>query len=411
MYEKFVLGRIETEQNIVNDLWESVLSGEKNLKEAVISSSLSDFTKNFIINDLQENDDKDELRSRVERSNKLYFNYAIRPKWTMITYLFGTFESRPPADIIRKLNTFPFYNYYVESVKNFIKENSSIFVTKTEIGNVLDLTNKAVHEKLVTDISNIKIKNFLLQIFRLKYDEESYNLESSVPYSFIKIFLLDKSFGDLEKKFSTVKGINDEYEISLKDIIKVLTDKYLLQETHADPLKKPEPVKPENKLETEKKPEPVKVDVEKKMVTEKKVTQIIPEKKKVNPEVKPKAGDEPKEKPAEILPGKKLQTGIYSAQLEKADKEEKNHSKTDEIITYDIKDLFNEKQLNKISEKVYGSDLVKREKSFDKLNHYRTWLEASDHLKEIFRNNEVDLYNKDVIAFIDILNDYYQTKR
>ncbi len=219
MYEKFVEGKTLSEK-------ETVLDFDDVSEEKIIKSGLSDFSKNFILYDFKEDLNKDELISRVEKSNKLYFNYTIRPKWTLINFLFSNFESRPPGEIIKKLNVFPFYKFYADSISDFIKENFQIFITKKEITSIIDETNKVIHEKLTNDISGLKIKNFFLYLFKLKYDESEINLESTVPYSFIKIFLNDKSYFALDKKFEAVRNIKDESEISLKDIIKILNDKF-----------------------------------------------------------------------------------------------------------------------------------------------------------------------------------------
>ena len=66
--------------------------------------------------------------------------------------------------------------------------------------------------------------------------------------------------------------------------------------------------------------------------------------------------------------------------------------------------------MDKILSKVYKSDLTDKEKSFSKLSNFKTWPEASKHLKEIFKTNQVDLYNKDIISFVNILNDYYKNR-
>ncbi len=49
-----------------------------------------------------------------------------------------------------------------------------------------------------------------------------------------------------------------------------------------------------------------------------------------------------------------------------------------------------------------------KEKSFEKLSECRSWKEASNHLKNIFQNNEVDIYNKEVITFVNVLNEYFK---
>ena len=220
MFQEFVQNKIDREIEIVNGLDEIT-------KEQLIKSSLSDFTKNYFLNEFDAHSGRDELAEQITKSNKLYFNYAIRPKWTLQTFLFRNFESRPPNDIFNKLNYFPFYKFYSDSIRNFINESSPIFVTRSELIRIIDNTNNTIYDKLTNEISNIKIKNFFLQIFLLKYDSEvNYNLESSVPLSFIKIFLEDKSYHQFIDKFTAKVVSDDDSEISLIDIIKILTDKY-----------------------------------------------------------------------------------------------------------------------------------------------------------------------------------------
>ncbi len=72
--------------------------------------------------------------------------------------------------------------------------------------------------------------------------------------------------------------------------------------------------------------------------------------------------------------------------------------------------LFDEKQLRKILIKVYRSDEVYKEHSFKRLSSCRTWTEATEHLREIFQDNKVNIYNKDVVKFVNILNDYFQNR-
>ena len=231
MFESFVFNKIENENLIIKNLLETIPAGEYLTRIQILNSSLSDFTKNYLLYEFNEKTDSNEFIQKITKSNKLYFNYTIRPKWTLQTFLFNNFESRPPTEIVKKLNLFTFYSFYSDAIKDFITDNFQIFITKGEVTSIIDHTNEAIHKKLTGDINNAKIKNFLLQIFLLKYDSESnYNLESTIPFSFIGIFLEDKSFLDLEKKFGVIKGLNNETEISLKDIIKVMTDKYNVPE-------------------------------------------------------------------------------------------------------------------------------------------------------------------------------------
>ncbi|HMS64554.1 MAG TPA: hypothetical protein PKD83_04795 [Ignavibacteria bacterium] len=366
MFEKFVNGKIDSENEIVNNLADIT-------KESILKSNLSDFTKNFLINDYDSFKSTDELKDIISKSNKLYFNFTIRPKWTLLTFLFNNFESRPPKDVLNKLNYFPFYKFYSDSVKGYIEENVPIFVTRYEIQNIIDETNKAILEKLTNEISNLKIKNFFLQIFLLKYEAESrINLESEIPYSFIKIFLEDKSYFELEKKFSKIRTVPEESLINLKDIIKILTDKFNYIEKETSEIVIAPPSLPAESVKKN-------IDKDKIVITNKEL-----EKK----------------------------TSETSQKLSKS--EVKNSS--NKIIQEGIQDesasgirrLFDENQTEKIINKIYQADLIKKKKSFDKLELYSNWKDASKHLKEVFKINNVDIYNKDVISFVNVLNEYFK---
>jgi len=413
MFESFVFNKIENENLVIKNLLETIPAGEHLTRIQILNSNLSDFTKNYLLYEFNEKTDSNEFIQKITKSNKLYFNYTIRPKWTLQTFLFNNFESRPPTEIVKKLNLFTFYSFYSDAIKDFITDNFQIFITKGEVTSIIDHTNEAIHKKLTGDINNAKIKNFLLQIFLLKYDSESnYNLESTIPFSFIGIFLEDKSFLDLEKKFGVIKGLNNETEISLKDIIKVMTDKYNVPEkqevteTVQVPVNK---VIEKPALKEELKKTEIKKDSSK---TEDKNDEII-----LSDKIKPKTSIPEVKKPAGLKSEiKKSGENIYSKQLIEADKKTASVPRTEEVKSpapvkgsY-LNDLFNEKQLDKILSKVYKSDLTDKEKSFSKLSNFKTWPEASKHLKEIFKTNQVDLYNKDIISFVNILNDYYKNR-
>jgi hypothetical protein len=538
MIETFVINKINQEQKIFEDLWGSLPVDEKLTAEKIGKSSLSEFTKNYVLNVVDESGDRDEILDRIAKANKLRFNYAIRPKWTLITYLFGNYESRPPNDISKKLDLFPFYNFYIDSINEVIRDNFSIFITRNEVSMIIDETNKAIYRRLTTEINNAKIKNFFLQIYSLKYNEQELNLESTIPYSFIKIFLNDKYYFDIEKKFQLVRGISDEYEISLKDVIKVLMNKYdfndkepheslktedidktvsnvQLTETpeHAitpalpkfpagvDKTKvhveekiditktrkeqepdqmierkpehviehKPEPViehKPEPVIEhkpepvIENKPEPV-IEHKPELVIEHKPEPVIEHKpepvneREQEPVIRQKPERVNERKPEQIIeldqpiisedetktehkpkhviqfrhgpkrietfdtepkPVTKLSNPVEKEMNEEKTFEEQNvltvvesESPEDEPSSA-IKKLFSEKQFDKILDRVYKSDFEYTARSFMKLSNYKTWFEASNHLKEVFKINDVDIYNKDVINFVDTLNDYFSER-
>ncbi len=394
MLESLVEKKIAAEKDEVRDI-------ELITKDVILKKNLSDFTRNYIVNDVTQTADTSELLQKIEKANKLYFNYAIRPKWTLLVFLFNDFESRPPSEILKKLNLFPFYNYYADAVRNFITDNFQIFVTKSEVTAIIDSTNKIIYEKLSTEIGSTKIKNFFLQIFKFKYgDEPNWSLESTIPFSLVRIFLEDKSFGDLLNKFKATGAFSDSTEISLINIVKVLTDKYSVPAREQTPPNLTGPAK----LPEEKKPvEPTKPVEEKKSVVQ------TPVKEKERKVIYDKSKEEVKKSQEAVTERK-----IYSDQLIKASEErtskEVKEKKNEAGSRSSLKILFDEKQLDRISSKIYNKSLISMDKSFEKLNHYKTWFEASNHLKEIFKNNRVDIYNKDVITFVDMVSEFYKDR-
>ncbi|MEO6695797.1 MAG: hypothetical protein ABIY50_10250 [Ignavibacteria bacterium] len=372
MIGKFVQGKINIESDVINSITDFS-------RESIVRSNLSEFTKNYILADFSQKEDAEMLLLKVEKSNKLYFNFTIRPKWTLLTFIFNNFESRPPKEILKKLDTFPFYKFYADSIKDFINDNLQIFTTKGEISTLIDETNTAIYDKLTKDITNQKIKNFFLQLFKLKYDDESnYNLESSIPYSFIKIFLIDKDYNDLEKKFQKAINIQPETEINLKDIIKVLMDKYSHSERNE----------------------------EKKIIEKEAEVRIEPVSINKNEPIKAAPVKFTKH---EAINVKNESINIYSGDLLKAAEEEKD---LDAIaIPIDkakkIKELIGKKAADRILTKIYNSDIIYQERSFEKLGSYNSWSEAKNHLKEIFQINKVEIYNKDVVRFVDVLNEHF----
>jgi len=416
MFESFVFNKIENENLIFKKLLETIPAGEHLTRMHILNSSLSDFTKNYLLYEFNEKGTDEEFTQKITKSNKLYFNYTIRPKWTLQTFLFNNFESRPPSEIVKKLNLFTFYSFYSEAIKDFITDNFQIFITKGEVTSIIDHTNEAIRKKLTVDINNAKIKNFLLQIFLLKYESESnYNLESTVPFSFIEIFLEDKSFTDLENKFSVIKGLTGDSEISLKDIIKVLTDKYNVPEKSEPAVSAEVPVKKTTEIPAVKE-EVIISEIRKvpqKQVAKKEdivITQKVKDEITIIPDSKKNVKVKTENKTV------RTSDNIYSEQLIEAEKKSdqtKVNTETDKSSSgsrKEINELFNEKQMEKILSKVYRSDLIYKDKSFNKLSNYKTWFEASNHLKEIFKINQVDLYNKDIISFVNILNDYFKNR-
>ncbi len=402
--------------------------------EEIKKSDLPVFTLNFICNEQKEINDRDTLNSLLEKSVKLSVNYTLRPKWTIVNYLFGGYDSKPAEEILRKAEIFQFYRYYVDLITNHIKDHALMFITQDEVKALTEDANKVVLEKLVKETSGVKIKNFFSQIYKLKYgDEREINLDWSIPFLFIKLFLEDKDFQELLDKFKIIPGLDDSMEIEMKTAIKVLTNKYYVNNdffvlkdepknsaVETSNVKNEKEIKPPELSKEEKFERPGKIDLTEEL-SNKPADDKIPEVKKdisaENDEDKPKGLI----RIIKNIPAKRFHR-------EKKTPEEKAFEVKDEPVpevkteteeyevnyytdgTEKIKHLFKPDEKNTILKKVFKGSKSAMNEAFDDMEKFRTWNDASAYLKELFIKNKVDLYNKRIVLFIDILNDHFKEK-
>lgn len=399
--------------------------------DTIKNSDLPLYAINFLSAEQIEINDRHTLDTLLEKSVKLIVNYSLRPKWTIVNYFFGGFDSKPADEILRKAEVFRFYRYYIDLITNHINDNALMFLTQDEVKYLADEANKVVLEKLVKNTSSVKIKNFFSQVYKLKYgDDKEINLDWSVPFLFIKLFLEDKGFTELLEKFSIIPGLDDTMEIEMKTAIKVLTDKYYVNGDFfvlKDEQKKTNTEneitdvaqeKQEETVVTEKNIQPERIDLTSETKTEEKIPETIPGKTVSEEEDKPKGIiriikniptkkilrkekiiSEENTKTAEET--KTVQAEILPAEKEINVKKEKPHG--EEKLKY----LFKQEEIIYIRKKIFKDSKSAMYEAFGELENFETWQEASDYLKEIFLKNKVDLYNKYTVLFVDLLNDHF----
>jgi hypothetical protein len=425
MFEEIVNSKYEQLKNISDKI--------KNISvEEIKKSDLPLFTVNFLCTEQSVIEDRDTLNNLLEKSVKLSVNYTLRPKWTLINYLFGSYDSKPADEILKKSEVFGYYRYYTDLISNHIKDNALMFITQEEVKDLTEEANKVVLEKLVKETSGIKIKNFFSQIYKLKYGEDrEINLDWSIPFLFIKLFLEDKGFQTLIDKFKIIPGLDDSMEIEMKTSIKILTDKYYVNSDFFILKDEPANVKSEKlnvKSETEipKKEDEKIIDntikskekTEEKKIADNKITEEKPKgiiriiknipTKRIHKEKKIIDNKITKEKPGQIAEEKKIkefvkETGNNIAE-EKKEVDEKNLD-SDNIIK--IKHLFKKDELDVIKKKVFKGSRGDMYDALEELGSFKTWQSASDYLKEIFIKNKINLYNKHIVLFIDILSEHF----
>lgn len=378
-----------------NYLIENIHIESEKIKNAVINdftdlykTSLTKFTKDFIKYKIEvDGFSFNDIDTLIQDSVKLRFNYTIRPVWTLKKFLFGKLDSVPANRILDKLKLLKFYNYYTDTISQYINDSGEVIITAYHIEELLHHTNIIVYEKLKEDISTERIRNFLLQLFKLKYISESQiNLQSEIDFNIIKTFISDKEFYELFQKLTEYEQHFNETEISLKDIIKIFTDKFNYIESAVS-------LKGEEQEKTDLPVTPIAEESE-----------II-----VNFESDIKNFDEnidtsAYEKPDS--PDLQLEEDLINIELPT---EVINESSLDEEKKR-VKRLFKKDEIEAINKRVFKYNRQEMFDTFDELEKMQTWDDAVEHMKMLFIKNNVDMYDSKVILFVDVIEAYFNKK-
>ena len=159
-------------------------------------------------------------------------------------------------------------------------------------------------------------------------------------------------------KFEQIEGIKDDWELNLKTIIKIITDKYLPGEEYTP---KPEIKEKQEIIEKVVEEHPVIVEL--------------------------KESDFKKERiefPTEIIDNQSFYTQTK------------------------IRNLFKKSELKTILKKIFKSDEIIMDHAFRELDKMESWASASEYLKKMFLENKVKIHNSSVVLFIDILSEHFK---
>lgn len=378
----------------------SIVDGLRNLStENIILSKLPDFTKSFIVNDGAKYNSKEELLKVIEKAVRLNLNYCLRPKWTLLNYLFSNFDSKSAQDICKKSDIFTYYTFYTESIKELCNDEAYLSLSRSAVEELINHINSDIHEKLTTNPSSLKIKNFFLQVFKLKYgDGVEISLDMTISLSLIKLFLEDKGFNDILELFNEAGYIKDDDEPDLKTIIKIITGK--IKEVN---LPRTEVIAEQDK-EAEDSADMQKETEIKSIITDNKLNTPERERTIINPEATT-------EKTSSRV-GYENTFEDTSTKEEHIDTEKISNEfiEREELGEKHLRFHFKDEEIKAISKKVFKGNKYELLDALIEIEKLKNWREATEYLKTIFINNKVNIGDKSAIMFVDVLNDYFEKR-
>jgi hypothetical protein len=354
--------------------------------------------------------DKKDFEQVLHKAIVFNINYIIKPKNTILKFLFGDVETRPAHFIRNRLRYFQFYGYYVMQIEDFIDVNSVEVVTYNQIEHLINEVNKKIYEELTAPGNNSQRMNLVKLLYYFFHDLGDNNpINIKLPKKILSAYFYDKSYPDIKKRIDSF--FSDE--IFIQEAIELMD--------------------PQTRKSARELTDVGVSDAELRDIITKAKTQLINN----------RAANEEVEKillPEEVLPEEPLRVNIevIREQESKLPEIEKNRLIISEDLYSD--DLLFASQFNDITPPVQLTDKEKRDRLINDLfceSTYKkriikyvfnkdesnfmgsvnlildldSWDIAAQKIENIFNKNKVDYYSEEAVKFVDIMQSHFAKDR
>jgi hypothetical protein len=146
-------------------------------------------------------------------------NYIIKPKNTILKFLFGDVETRPVNFIKERLKYFQFYGYYITQITDFISVNSLEIVSSNHAELLVNEVNRKIFEEISAkgnDAHRMNLVKLLYYFFHDLGDNNPINIK--LPKKILSVFFKDKGYFDIKER---VDGFFSD-EIFIQEAIELM---------------------------------------------------------------------------------------------------------------------------------------------------------------------------------------------
>jgi len=227
---------------------------QKMLKNSVFDYSGGKITQYF---NLISQEVKKSKRFSTEYISKLILhassftvNFLIRPKWSLIKFIYDEEEHKTSAEIKQILNYLYYYGYLKNILISYLDKKKILSLNKEEFAELLDKIEKLGVETYLDDVLNTALKS-MAEFFNIGTTQKT-----KVPLPGIYVFLKEKKLSDHINRLNNYFGTEEKINQELRDIQKVLgslktKQKDLFEEINEDEIEKKHPELHEEIIETE----------------------------------------------------------------------------------------------------------------------------------------------------------------
>jgi len=359
-----------------------------------------------------------EFEKTLRKAIIFNINYIIKPKSTLIKFIFGEVETRPSEYIKQKLRLFQFYNYYISQIEDFINMNNPLVISKENVEVLIDEINDRILQEISIsgygDTQRLNLIKLLYYYFLELTENNPINIK--LPKKILSVFFSDKGFIDIKNRIDSF--FSDE--IFIQEAIELMS-----------------PVRKDSKLKSDiKKPDGDDLDektlkelVDKaktsllnndSLIKDVKIIQPIPlgseivssdETKNVITDIRD-LQSEPIEE-VELLDKKvDLDESIFSEdtdfqeQIEKAVEPEALSEGEKKVKV--LNEIFCEETYRKkIVRKLFRRNEDKFKEAVIDILNTDVWLDAIPKIEKLFDLNKINYYSPEAVKFVDLLEAHF----
>ncbi|MCC6866561.1 MAG: hypothetical protein IT280_10425 [Ignavibacteria bacterium] len=384
--------------------------------EQIWSSALPPFIKSFLENYIPKHNipiDKKDFEDVLEKAVVFNINYIIKPKNTLIKFLFGEIETRPTSYILNRLKYFQFYGYYITNIEDFISLNSLEVISVTQIELLLDEVNSNIYKEISGSRSQAHRMNLVKLLYYFFHDLGTNNpVNIKLPRKILSAYFADKGFNEIKQKIDTF--FSDE--IFIQEAVELMNpeSKKLTKENkdYNDADDKVMQIISKAKTEYTNR-DNAEREIEKILKADREI--IFEE-----PEVNIKLIREQEAKSPVLDKSQKYNLPaddvLYSDDLLFASQFNEitppsQISEADKRIKL-IDDLFCETSYKKkIIKKLFRKNEDEFLKTVNNILDKNNWAEAVVIIENHFKKNKIDLYSNEAVKFVDILQSDFPEKQ
>lgn len=336
-------------------------------------------------------------------------NYIIKPKNTILKFLFGDVETRPVGFIHNRLRYFQFYGYYITQIEDFIHVNSLEVVSHEQIELLLNEVNKRIYEEILgrgNEPHRMSLVKLLYYFFHDLGENNPINIK--LPKKILSAYFQDKGYMEIKKR---VDSFFSE-EIFIQEAIELM-----------DPeTKKAERPKSETGISDEQIREMVskaKTQLISKSGSDREVEKILQSEEQLPPEIpemnirliREQESKKPEVEKIRLI----IDDEIYSDDLVFAshfsDMAPPAPVNTKDKRKQLIEDLFCEHSYRvKIIRKIFKKSEEDFIGTVNEILDKKTWDEAAGTIEELYKKRKINFYTEEAVKFVDIFQSHFNSE-